>query len=299
MDGLDKVLRDFSNYITNLVDVGGPTETEYEELNLRFQKIYPYFSDPQTGLVVSEFWPLFKDAFSVNTMQGFVVKKPHGYAGDFEIIDRIHTNWISHLPHLVNWDHFFHWQEAPKAVRNRKDFFKNLLSKFESENHDSYSVLNVGSGPTRDVMEYMGSKPDSKLLIDCLDMDKNAISYAKKLVTHKNINFICKNAFRITGDKTYNLVWSAGLFDYLDEKQFVYLLRRLYDITNFGGKVVIGNFSEKNTSREYMEFGEWFLRHRPADLLFDLAKQAGYPPSCIEVTGEPTGVNLFLTVVKV
>jgi len=49
--------------------------------------------------------------------------KPRGYAGDYEIIDRIYTGWESSDPALAKWDAFFHAQPAPAAVRNRKNYF--------------------------------------------------------------------------------------------------------------------------------------------------------------------------------
>lgn len=43
-----------------------------------------------------------------------------------------------------------------------------------------------------------------------------------------------------------------------------------------GGKLVIGNFSDENPNRAFMEGGmNWFLHHRSPEQLIDLAKQAG------------------------
>lgn len=298
MKSLHQTLKSFSEYICRLVDSGGPEAVEYDELNSRFQHVWPIFSDGRLDLSVSQYWPVFGEAFSVKTLQGFVVNKPHGYAGDFEIIDRIYTHWISEIPHLANWDRFFHWQQAPRAVRNRKSYFKNLLVQLAQEVDDQKMVLNVGCGPARDVSEYLYENPCSTLEIDSLDMDVKAIAYARSLVNQNGIRFTCKNAFRITCEKKYDLVWSAGLFDYLDEKQFIFLLRKLYQAARPGGRIVVGNFSDTNSSREYMEFGEWFLIHRSADRLFDIAKRAGYLPGSIHIDSDPTGVNLFLTISK-
>ena len=63
------------------------------------------------------------------------------------------------------------------------------------------------------------------LSIDCYDQDENAIEYAKTLLGNnlKFVNFYKENAVRIAFKKVvpnerYDLIFSLGLFDYLDER---------------------------------------------------------------------------------
>jgi hypothetical protein len=67
-------------------------------------------------------------------------------------------------------------------------------------------------------------------------------------------------------------------------------------MTAINGKVVIGNFSTLNTSRDYMECGEWFLFHRDIAKLTELAGKAGVDPDSVSIESEATGVNLFLKI---
>ncbi|MDH3975712.1 MAG: class I SAM-dependent methyltransferase [Deltaproteobacteria bacterium] len=285
-------------YIISLVKSGGPKADQYEELNQWFQTVGAQMrANMITRDQIREMWGAFGDAFSANTMQGFVVNKPYGYAGDFEVIDKIYTEWCSPKENLMNWDKFFHWQKAPIAVRNRKEYFKELLSDIErSANYPR--VLNIGSGPCRDVLEYQQQNPLTKIQFDCLDMDKRAIEYSKNILNGGKVTYYCQNVFRFLSDKRYDLVWSAGLFDYLEDKQFLFLFRSLIRTVSPGGELVIGNFSETNPSRDYMEFGEWFLHHRTESKLFTLAEQAGCKTNSIRIEREPSGVNLFVRVRK-
>jgi extracellular factor (EF) 3-hydroxypalmitic acid methyl ester biosynthesis protein len=187
---------------------------------------------------------------------------------------------------LENWDKFFHWQAAPKAVRNRKKYFKNTLSEIDQSQIIEPAVLNVGSGPCRDIYEYKCKHPLSKIHFDCLDMDSKAIAYSKQLLNGSNITFFCE----------YDLIWSAGLFDYLDNEKFVFLLRSLMKMLAINGKMVIGNFSTLNPSRDYMEFGEWLLFHRDINELTELAIKTGADPDSVSIESEATGVNLFLKI---
>jgi extracellular factor (EF) 3-hydroxypalmitic acid methyl ester biosynthesis protein len=290
-------LKKIKNYLMPFVERGGPEPSEYIELNDYYSSINSMLKEGKISRAqIRELWVAGGEAFSEDTMQGFVCKKPHGYHGDYEIIDRIYMEWISPKKHLENWDKFFHWQAAPKAVRNRKKYFKNILSEIDQSQVIEPAVLNVGSGPCRDIYEYKCKHPLSKIHFDCLDMDSKAIEYSKQLLNGSNITFFCENAFRFRSEKQYDLIWSAGLFDYLDNEKFVFLLRSLMKMLTINGKMVIGNFSTLNPSRNYMEFGEWFLFHRDITELTELAGKAGVDPDSVSIESEATGVNLFLKI---
>ena len=285
------------DYLMSFVERGGPEPSEYVELNDYYSYINSMLKEGKISRAqIRELWAACGEAFSEDTIQGFVCKSPHGYHGDYEIIDRIYMGWISPKKHLENWDKFFHWQAAPKAVRNRKDYFKNILAEIEKSQVIEKAVLNIGSGPCRDIYEYKCKHPLSKIHFDCLDMDSKAIEYSKQLLNGSNITFFCENAFRFRTEKQYDLIWSAGLFDYLDNEKFVLLLRSLMKMLTINGKVVIGNFSTLNPSRNYMEFGEWFLFHRDITELTELAGKAGADPDSVSIESEATGVNLFLKI---
>ena len=60
---------------------------------------------------------------SLSTIQGFVYNKPHGYAGDFEVIDRIYNYHIAEPKHLSKWDTFFiHSMELMQSVIEKPIF---------------------------------------------------------------------------------------------------------------------------------------------------------------------------------
>jgi extracellular factor (EF) 3-hydroxypalmitic acid methyl ester biosynthesis protein len=91
------------------------------------------------------------------------------------------------------------------------------------------------------------------------------------------------------------MIWSSGLFDYLNEKTAIFLLSRLRAMLAPNGRVILGNFSHVNPSRPYMEIvGEWFLIHRDEQDLRQMANAAGFDAEKISVTSDVTGVNLFL-----
>ena len=237
-------------------------------------------------------------SFLKNTIQGQALLKPFGYAGDFLMIDKIYLRHINPDPQYGQWDKLFHDQDAPQAVRNRKAYFKNKVSS-RLRNRKKVSLLNIASGPARDLLElYNGLSDATQLQTTCVDMDENAIQYAK-ILNHDyldHIDFVNKNILRFQAKQKYDLIWSAGLFDYFDDKVFLLLLNRIKKWLKPGGEIIIGNFNaDHNPSRKYMEeVGEWFLNHRTAGELVALATKAGFDLESISVGSEPLYVNLFL-----
>lgn len=298
MAQMSKISEQDAYYIRELVGKGGPVPDDYDELNAFFVRLGDQKRvEIANGKEINrELWQLLGDAVSLQTLQGKVAIKPHGYAGDYEIIDKIYTKWVSPEPLLANWDHFFHSQAAPNAVRNRKQYFIELLKEAERENSNGCKVLSVGSGPGRDVFDFCSVNSTERFNFDCVDMDSNAIKYSKGICREYSdlIAFHCQNIFRYRARKSYDLVWAAGLFDYLDDRRFVFLLNHLRAMASSGGRLIIGNFSTYNPSRDYMEAGDWYLFHRSEDELYSLAKESGVKEENIRVKSEPERVNLFM-----
>lgn len=295
-------MRQEIEYLEMLAEKGGPAENQYEELGQMYKSIN---QRRKKGIVsegeVMNIWQSLPDVYiTKDTMQGYALLKPHGYSGDFVIIERIYQGWLSPNPHLVNWDRFFHAQEAPRAIINRKKYFLDILGSLEKKG-GKRDVLNIGCGPSQDIIEFL-SKGESHIFFECVDYDKDAIEYSHNKIKEKgflsHIEFHRENAFKFRLSKQYDLIWSAGLFDYLDEKTFKMLLTRQLAFIKAGGELVVGNFSLNNPTRDYMECGNWFLHHRSEDDLIKMASECGVPQDKIVVKSESLGVNLFLHISK-
>jgi SAM-dependent methyltransferase len=149
----------------------------------------------------------------------------------------------------------------------------------------------------RGVGEHRARFPRSSIHFECIDHDPHAIEYANGLLAAFDgaVTFRCENAFKLrAAGPLAELVWCAGLFDYLDDATFGVLCRRLMQLVAPTGSLVIGNFSPYNPTRAYMEFGEWRLHHRTEDELLRLAAASGARPAQCWVGREPEGINLFL-----
>lgn len=282
--------------LRRFIEAGGPEESEYNELTSIWNSLQLEGSAPDL-LMREDIVRLFGDEFLSQTMQGFTYRKPHGYSGDFEIIDNIYEGRLNRDKRFQKWDKYYYAHQACKAVRNRKRYFIKLVKEKASRINRPLRILNIASGPCRDVLELLEQVPIERLKIHCVEMDPKAISYAKELLgpSSNAIQFTQKNIFKFDTDDKFDLIWSAGLFDYFENDVFISLLSRIYEWCIPTGEIVLGNFSVFNPSRSYMEKAlGWYLFYRTEDELTEIALKAGLDNDQVEIKSEELGINLFL-----
>jgi len=239
-------------------------------------------------------------ALNESTLMGHGYVKPYGYAGDFLLIEKIYQYFVNPDPRYRNWDIFFHNQPGAKAVRNRKHYFLQTCKNLVAEKKNA-KVLILGSGPATDVYEFLSSSGRQDIKFDLVDLDPNAIDYSmKKNESFKDqITFNRINALRYTPYKLYDLIWTAGLFDYFKDKHFSFLIRKYHSCLTEDGKMIIGNFSTRNPSKSLMEnIMEWYLNLRTESDLYRISDDAGVDKELVSIDKEPLGINLFLILRK-
>ena len=93
---------------------------------------------------------------------------------------------------------------------------------------------------------------------------------------------------------SYDLIYSAGLFDYLKDRTARAAGARLAQALAPGGQALIGNFAVANPTRPLMELIlDWPLHHRSASDLHPLFGDIG---AGVTIEQEATGVNLFAVI---
>src|SRR5262249_47508946 len=141
-----------------------------------------------------------------------------------------------------------------------------------------------------------------------IDQEERSIAYCERTLTPLaartgvRIHFVRESVRRLLTTRQLSetlgereLIYSAGLFDYMNDRSFSALISVLYGGLAPGGLLAVGNVAMKNPSRWAMEyFSEWFLIHRTEDDLLRLAQSLSPQPARLETTAEPLGVNLFL-----
>lgn len=282
-----------SEFLKYLVDKGGPDHEDYDEFTTIVDKLDP--------AEVNDFREHIKCILNEKTLIGHGFVKPYGYPGDFVLIDKIYQHSINQDPRYKKWDVFFQNQPAANAVRNRKDYFLDYCADLVSRKKYS-KVLILGSGPATDVYEFLENyKGANKIIFDLIDYDQCAIDFSMEKNSKFNgaISYNRINSLRYNPFKFYDLIWSAGMFDYFKDKHFIFLIKKYFNCLAEDGEMVISNFSIKNPTSRLMEvLSDWYLNLRSEPDLLHIASEAGIYKKLITVEKEPLGINFFLKIRK-
>lgn len=241
------------------------------------------------------------------------LRKPFGYAGDFKIIDDIYQNNPTTNGFGRLFDNYFQMSAISVAVRNRKEDLKRFVVNFAKERkNEKLRIMDLACGPCSDIKENL---TENKFLtenvnFDCYDNDTQAIDFSKDLLKDfSNVKFFKENALRIAFRKDinalinqkYDLIFSAGLFDYFTESVAIRLIECLKKLLNPGGVLFIANVRDKysNPSVHFMEWvGEWNLIYRDDDSFVKIFTDSGFEQNQLKLGYEQQGIIQYISTIN-
>ena len=245
--------------------------------------------------------------------------KPLGYAGDYEMMNMIIRNGYEGSSLYAKLVNAYLLDQGPAhAVRNRVDYLTNRIieetARISREGRTA-KIYNVACGPAREVERFVAEHP----LADgahfrLLDFSEETLRCASDRVNeakwkhHRNTGIeIVKNSVQALiksqskgapMEQRYDLIYSSGLYDYLNDPICKRLNALFYDQLRPGGLLVVGNFGPSTSIRNVMEhLLEWFLIYRGPHQMMSLIPYQAAPEHCF-VRAESTGSNMFLEVRK-
>ncbi len=297
------VLHNCISFLKKMIQKGGPEPQDYRLFDNMLEELATAVESKEVSKNdLQEIYNLFDDDFMQKTAHGHSFRKPFGYAGDFMIIDRVYQ--IDIHPEYKNWDKYILNHRTCEGIRNRKEYFKNTLKKICLDNKSSkIELLNVASGPARDLQELYASSPIATKNLNtlCIDHDPKAIDFATQLTSEfkSQISFERANIYKYETLEKYDVVWSSGLFDYFDDTAFVQILNKLINWGKPNSEIIIGNICSAHSLKNYMELlWEWPLHIRSSKDLIKLAIEAGAEPKNVKIGIEGAGIFLFLHIHK-
>ncbi len=239
----------------------------------------------------------------------WTIRKPYGYAGDFKIIEDIYGNNPTTTGVDRLFDNYFMMSAISIAVRNRKNDFKRIITKYvASRQEEEIRIMDLASGPCREVKELHDEEGElyQNVTFDCYDNDTHSIQFASKLLKDlPRINFVHQNAARMAFKKDiesliesrYDLIYSTGLFDYFEERLSTKLIGNLKKLLTPNGILVISNVRDKysNPSVHFMEWvGEWPLVYCDDDSFRSYFLNAGFKKEELEFNYEQQGILQYV-----
>ncbi len=245
--------------------------------------------------------------------------KPFGYAGDYEVMSFIYERnfeGATLFARAVGLA-FGTQTRAAVAVRTRKDLIKRQLGALLLQRAGSgraVRVLSLASGPAQELYELfeeIGEMP-VPLEVVLFEQDKNALAHAWRRLKssvearfpgavrltflHESIKRLLRDPELFTPFGKFDLIYSCGLYDYLQRHTTVALTRHLAAAAAPGGRLLIANMVD-HAARWLMEHHlDWTLFYRTREELLDIGKRA-VPAAPLRILEEESGVNPFLELI--
>jgi extracellular factor (EF) 3-hydroxypalmitic acid methyl ester biosynthesis protein len=287
--------------------------TFFERFESIAEKIDPAFEPAHHAYIKRHLHPLVLcSPFAYRTFH-----KPLGYAGDYEMVNmllRDPREGGSVFAKLLNC--WFIAQPPAQAHRNRIEYLTNKLQEETlrvMRRNGQASIFNLGCGPASEVQRFMADSAiadhASFLLLDfndeTLEFAKRALNEVKGQHHRKTgIQLAKRSVMQIlkTGGRsstgTYDLVYCAGLFDYLPDRMCKELMNIFYDMLTPGGLLLATNVDCSNPIRNMLDYLlEWHLIYRNGQQMLQFTPERSRS-DLVAVYADPTSVNIFLEVRK-
>ncbi len=243
--------------------------------------------------------------------------KPLGFAGDYEMVNMMLRNPYEGSSAFAKLLNFALLNTEPVvAHRNRIDF---LVEKLRSEcmrrvNRGKTRIFNLACGPAMEVQRFLRECEESDLAeIDLLDFNSETLIYTRQRIqearmfggreTHvryfqRSVHQLLRAASQGGEEEftNYDVVYCAGLFDYLSQRVCKRLVELFCSMIRPGGIVIVTNVAQSNPRKAWMEYVmEWNLIYRDENDMNDLVPE-GLNLKGTTVRADATGVNLFLEI---
>jgi SAM-dependent methyltransferase len=242
-------------------------------------------------------WTLFRQAWMHHPITQMVhqdpftswsYRKSRGYPGDARLLDFIYgTSDVAEeiaAASTLGRDiyHVTSHAAAPVAVRERRDILARLVDQTAAERAQAISVLSIASGHLREAEKSGAFAAGRVNRWVALDQDAESLAHIRKQFAGTAINPFQGSVRGLLADHyklgTFNLVYAAGLYDYLAPRVAMRLTELAFAMLKPGGVLLFANFASGIPDDGYMEtFMDWHLLFRGENEMEEICSKL---PAC-------------------
>jgi extracellular factor (EF) 3-hydroxypalmitic acid methyl ester biosynthesis protein len=287
----------------------------HERLEAVSEKIEPELRPVHQNFSQRQLHPLMMcSPFAYRTFQ-----KPLGYAGDYEMVNMIARDPYeggSLFAKVVNLWFLSQW--PAKAHRNRIAYLTERITEESLRGQRSgrpIRVLNLGCGPAREIQAFLAQDRICEFAeFSLLDFNPETVQHVTDVLNNvkkqhgrgtriqvqkKSVQQLLKEGGKpqVQGAGIqYDLVYCAGLFDYLPDRTCKHLMSILYNWLAPGGLLVATNVDCTQPFRHMLEFVlDWHLIYRDTNRVGKLLPERA-PADSFSIKRDSTLVNLLIEV---
>jgi SAM-dependent methyltransferase len=200
-------------------------------------------------------------------------EKPRGYSGDAGLIDFIYGHeavaeevakatpvGLQIFEYTIN-------APGPVAVRERRDILTRYVDETAARTASDTEILAIAAGHLREAEASMAlTKGEIKRWV-ALDQDPESIGSIMRQFEGTSVDPIDGSVRGLLTGKhqlgTFDLIYAAGLYDYLSDKVAIKLTQICVAMLKPGGVFLFANFSDEMSDDGYMEsYMNWELLQR-------------------------------------
>ncbi len=245
--------------------------------------------------------------------------KPLGYAGDYEMVNMMFREPYEGGSLFAKMINAYALQLPPVVGhRNRIAYLEDRLAEETRRaclRRRKLRVFNLGCGPAHEIQSFLRDPLSEETQFTLADFDDETLAHVSGVLTElkrryvrstpihfvkRSVHHMLKQADRImpqASEEQYDLIYCAGLFDYLSDRVCAKLSDIFHDLLAPGGLLILTNVDVHPASCEMECFLEWHLVHRNTEQLLALApRRAGRED--VTVRRDATGVNVLMEIRK-
>jgi extracellular factor (EF) 3-hydroxypalmitic acid methyl ester biosynthesis protein len=306
-------MKDWSERVLRVVGPRGPYPHEYAAVSLATSWVRKWVPDYRAlfrTVVIEphEHWKKFS-GLATDVRPNFdlllhIWYQPRGYAGDGDLLTKLYR-CLDTPSHDANgeacnpwsfsrWDSYIASRPETLAIQSRKEYLSTMASFCAEKGCTSFLDVACGVGEfTKQVYMEQGDRIRKVCGIDNDDM---SITVAKNRNSGQGqISFLEMNVLKKlpTDRGPFDIIYSAGMFDYLNDNMFVMFGKKL--LTLRPRYVIIGNIGQSHPTKDFMSCCGWDLFDRGRFDLLALGDQIA-PGKGSSVETDRTGLQHFLRI---
>lgn len=236
--------------------------------------------------------------------------RPRGYPGDAGLLDLLYL----HPAHQAEFaddvarrvSAVCQGAKVARSVRYRRMLLADAIDRAAIAAPQA-SILSLACGHLREVEWSNAIATGGVGRLVAADQDELSLAairrdYCPTIPTIEPVACSVREVLKGAGEKLgrFDLVYSAGLYDYLPKAVAEALTARLFTMLNPGGRLLIGNFGAGLDETAFMEaVMDWPLIWRSPEAIADFAAQID--PALIAQThvfADPTGTCWYLDITR-
>ncbi len=252
-------------------------------------------------------------------------EKPLGYAGDFRMIElyfareKVGDTLFGRLLHSVAQNY-----TLGRTVLGREVVMRQAVADVMRIATDTPArILSLAAGPALELARLFEGTPEVNRPVELvlLDQDGQAHESAHRRLTrlllerHKGtlpvtvqgLHFSVRQLLKPQNPEDHqvldstlaglDLVYTAGLYDYLPDPMVLRLTQLAYSKQRSGGRLLLGNLVEAPDTTWMMDYVlDWQLRYRTDEIMLRFAADLSPAPASVGITRDATGHCIFLDV---